>query len=83
MPSRVQDVSVVTDQKVLIRRAVLQDVPGIVEVLTTTWHDAYDPILGRDRVTELLGKCASFPMVYGCVGFYKAIVAVIDNRLRG
>lgn len=36
-----------------IRPAGLDDLPAVRRVLVETWHDTYDPLLGRNRVTEI------------------------------
>ena len=40
----------------VIRKATLRDVPALQALLIATWHDTYDPIYGRARVTDITGR---------------------------
>lgn len=39
-----------------IRDAVSADLPPIRSLLAATWHDTYDGIYGKDRVTEITDR---------------------------
>jgi ribosomal protein S18 acetylase RimI-like enzyme len=36
-----------------IRRATLEDMPAVRALLVATWHDAYDPLIGAEKVTAI------------------------------
>ncbi|AJY47206.1 GNAT family N-acetyltransferase [Martelella endophytica] len=39
-----------------VRTAMETDVAAVCELLDTTWHDTYDPILGREKVDALVAE---------------------------
>lgn len=39
-----------------IRDVVPADIAAVRSLLITTWHATYDPILGRDKVTDITGS---------------------------
>ncbi|MBK8458139.1 MAG: GNAT family N-acetyltransferase [Phyllobacteriaceae bacterium] len=39
-----------------IRTAMAADLPAIHDLLVETWHDAYDAVFGRDKVTAITGE---------------------------
>jgi ribosomal protein S18 acetylase RimI-like enzyme len=41
---------------VLIRPATRDDLGAVRSLLVETWHDTYDPLLGRERVTEITNR---------------------------
>ena len=44
-----------------VRSASQEDLETISKMLTETWHDTYDKIYGREKVTELTSKWHSVP----------------------
>jgi ribosomal protein S18 acetylase RimI-like enzyme len=39
--------------EIVVRLATANDLPGVRALLVETWHDTYDTLLGRERVTEI------------------------------
>ena len=39
-----------------IRPAIRDDIGAIRRLLVETWHDTYDPLLGREKVTEITDR---------------------------
>jgi ribosomal protein S18 acetylase RimI-like enzyme len=68
-----------------VRPAVSADLELVRQVLVETWHDTYDPLLGRDRVTEITARWHSVPALaaqYGA-GDTAFLVAEAEGRIVG
>ena len=68
-----------------VRPAVSADLEDVRQVLVETWHDTYDPLLGRDRVTEITGRWHSVPALAAQLGAGDTafLVAEAEGRIVG
>lgn len=69
----------------VIRKATLRDVPALQAHLKATWHDTYDPIYGRERVSEITNRWHSLAALEREQNNpdITVLVATVDERLVG
>ncbi len=67
----------------VIRDAALADVPAVQDLLVDTWHATYDPIFGREKVSEVTDSWHSISRLTSQIGQPDSafLVALVHNEI--